>query len=372
MADNDPDAPVDEQQVPQDDALLAADAPTSDAPAESSNLPEGEATDIPPGDEDKARDYSAMRNAFMEASSVVPKSAAPGALTAELVGQNLSLLARTGNGLNHAYTRLEIHNKDITNLDILENYPHLRYLDMSDNRISDIDALSSLEYLLSLDLHSNSLRVIPAAIDKRKYLQQANFAKNSIERIDVVSWPMLGWLNISENQLTVLNLEEFSELVHLEARLNKLTHTSGIRAPKVQRMYLAQNQIRHLVDLDDKPNLILLHLRENFIETLDGINENLKSLSYLNLRGNRISSFDQIDHLAVLPNLKSLSLVENPITELPNYRLEIIMRLKKLERLDKDPVTEDEREEAEQYHLQLEKARKDAEDVHEDAAEEDH
>jgi hypothetical protein len=49
-------------------------------------------------------------------------------LTAEIVGQHISLLARTGNGLSHAYTRLEIQGKSITNIDILENYTHLRYL----------------------------------------------------------------------------------------------------------------------------------------------------------------------------------------------------------------------------------------------------
>ena len=49
-------------------------------------------------------------------------------LTQELVGQHISLLAKTGNGLSHAYTRLEVRGKGVTNIDVLESYPHLRYL----------------------------------------------------------------------------------------------------------------------------------------------------------------------------------------------------------------------------------------------------
>jgi hypothetical protein len=49
-------------------------------------------------------------------------------LTSELIAQHISLLARTGNGLSHAYTRLEIHDKKLTDIDVLENYVHLRYI----------------------------------------------------------------------------------------------------------------------------------------------------------------------------------------------------------------------------------------------------
>lgn len=275
-------------------------------------------------------------------------------LSAEIVANHISLLARTGNGLSHAFTKLEIHGQGITNLDLLEHYPHLRYLDLSDNSLNEIDSLSSLEYLLSIDLHGNKLKSIPAALDKRKYLQQANFAKNDIMKIEVVNWPMLGWLNLSENRLTQLKLEEFGELLHLEARANKLKHTGKINAPKIQRLYLAQNQIEKIIELEDKYSLLLIHLRDNQISDLSGFSERMKSLSYINLRGNLVASFDEVGKLAILPTLKALILQECPITQLSNYRLEVIMRLLKLERLDKEMITYEEREEANQYRIQLE------------------
>ena len=42
--------------------------------------------------------------------------------------KGLSVLARTGNGLSHAYTKLELHNTGATTIDAVEYYPHIRYI----------------------------------------------------------------------------------------------------------------------------------------------------------------------------------------------------------------------------------------------------
>lgn len=49
-------------------------------------------------------------------------------LTAEVISKGISLLAKTGNGLSYAYTKLELHALELTGIQILENYPHLRYV----------------------------------------------------------------------------------------------------------------------------------------------------------------------------------------------------------------------------------------------------
>ncbi|KAJ3386216.1 Leucine-rich repeat-containing protein 23 [Entophlyctis sp. JEL0112] len=266
-------------------------------------------------------------------------------LSAEMIGQHISLLARTGNGLSHAYTKLEMHGKSITNIDILENYVHLRYIDLAENSISDISSLASLEYLLSINFHSNKIRKIPANLDRRKYLQQANFAKNMIDSIEIVTWPMLAWLNLNENKLRSCKLQQFEELTHLEARANKITSMKEINARKLEKLYLAGNEIA-VFDLEDKPNLQVLHLRDNKIVSLQSIGESFKSLTYINLRNNLIDSLDEITRLGVVPNLKILNLTDNPVTKAANYRIETIYRCKNLEKLDKELVTDEEREEA--------------------------
>lgn len=72
-----------------------------------------------------------------ESSSVVGDSSSPATagtgkahvpLTSDMISLNLSVLARTGNGLNHAYVKLELHEKGITGVDGIDQFPHLRYV----------------------------------------------------------------------------------------------------------------------------------------------------------------------------------------------------------------------------------------------------
>ena len=139
------------------------------------------------------------------AETSAPESA-KNPLTADLVAQSISLLARTGNGLSYAYTRLEFHAKNVSDLDLLESYPHLRYVDVSENALVNIDGLKHLEYVLSLDVHGNMLTTVPASIDRRKYLQHANFSRNRIATWSVSRWPMLSWLNLNGKSTYLKNL----------------------------------------------------------------------------------------------------------------------------------------------------------------------
>ena len=58
-----------------------------------------------------------------------PAAPLPGKpLTKELVSSGISLLARTGNGISHAYTKLDIHGLEVDDITILKNFVHLRYV----------------------------------------------------------------------------------------------------------------------------------------------------------------------------------------------------------------------------------------------------
>jgi len=49
-------------------------------------------------------------------------------LNEELLSKNLKLLARTANGVSFAFTRLEIHDENLCDIDILQKFKHLRYV----------------------------------------------------------------------------------------------------------------------------------------------------------------------------------------------------------------------------------------------------
>ncbi|KAI8806352.1 hypothetical protein BJ742DRAFT_816567 [Cladochytrium replicatum] len=274
-------------------------------------------------------------------------------LTAEIISGGISLLGRTGNGLSFAYTRLDVKGKGVTSVEILEGYQHLRYVDLSENSIVDAKPLGALTYLLSIDLHKNNLRTIPMQLSECRYIQQANFSQNQIAQREFPKMPMVAWLNLSENSIRELNLENYYELQHLEVRGNKLVSTAGLlQSTKLQRLYMSGNHIVRVKGLEQLGMLTTLHLRGNAIENLEGFGAGLKALAYLNLRGNKIGAIEEVDKLAVLPGLRVLVLMENPIDQAPNYRVEVLVRLAnpklKLDRLDKSVVSEEEREEADQ------------------------
>jgi hypothetical protein len=50
------------------------------------------------------------------------------ALRPQLVHEGLSQIARTGDGLCHAFTKLQVSGKGVTSIEILAQYPHLRFL----------------------------------------------------------------------------------------------------------------------------------------------------------------------------------------------------------------------------------------------------
>jgi hypothetical protein len=80
-------------------------------------------------------------------------------------------------------------------------------------------------------------------------------------------------------------------------------------------------------------NAETLSLPVNKISTLAPF-ESCKHLQKLLLRNNQISSFDELNYLQNLPCLTTLSLIDNPIAQQPNYREIAIRKLPRLKMLD--------------------------------------
>ncbi|CAH2316659.1 centriolin isoform X1 [Pelobates cultripes] len=90
-----------------------------------------------------------------------------------------------------------------------------------------------------------------------------------------------------------------------------------------------------------------LNLAGNEIEHIPAwVGKKIRSLNSLNLKQNKISSLQDVSRLKTLKDLTSLFLVENPIANLPHYRLFTIFHLRSLDTLDGHPVTNLERQEA--------------------------
>lgn len=274
-------------------------------------------------------------------------------MTEETVGECLSLLCKTGDGLAHAFVRLDIHEREITDISILKAFIHLRYIDLSGNKLKDISSLSVLTHLLTLKADNNLL--VSAKLEEMPFLQIASFNKNKIKSLEGVNHPMLEHLSLNDNeinQISGLDPVKLSRLHTLELRGNKLETTEGVCLPNLKNLFLAANTIKKVEGMNRLQSLTTLHLRDNQLEALDGFVEDLKMLQYINFRGNNLTSLKELQKLQPLPMLRALVLSENPAAEEEDYRLEVLITLRKLERLDKEEYNDEEREEAEQIYEQ--------------------
>ncbi|XP_068609086.1 leucine-rich repeat-containing protein 23 [Brachionichthys hirsutus] len=267
-------------------------------------------------------------------------------LTRESISQGLSLLCHTGNGLGHVFVKLDLIDKRLNDITAISSYVHLRFLDVSNNHLTDLSPLASLTQLLWLKVDNNAVERPGNVFALLNYLQWLNLAANQITDLTDVAGPALETLNLTRNRIQRASLRGpcFANLVTLELRENHLDTTNGIDIPNLRHLYLAKNVIRRLEGLEKLERVTTLHLRDNQLETLDGLSPQMKCLKYLNVRGNSIKDESALQSLRVVSNsLQALVVSDNPLAETSDYRLNVLTLLPQLERLDKDAVSPEER-----------------------------
>lgn len=84
--------------------------------------------------------------------------------------------------------------RDLTDINILRAFIHLRYVDISENHLTDLSPLNALTHLLWLKADSNQLR--SARLNDLPYLQIASFSYNQIMDTEGISHPRLGSLDL--------------------------------------------------------------------------------------------------------------------------------------------------------------------------------
>ncbi|XP_063065633.1 leucine-rich repeat-containing protein 23 [Engraulis encrasicolus] len=297
-------------------------------------------------EEDGAKDLNVQEEQKSEQEYKFPRCE----LNQDMIKEGLSLLCRTGNGMSHAFVKLELVDRGLTDISILESFVHLRFIDLSNNHLTDLTPLAALTQLLWLKLDGNQVKTLRGRLQPLHYLQWFSLAKNRLTDLEGLSFPALETLNLIGNgihSIRGLQCHQLSNLVCLELRGNRLESTDGLYLPNLRRLYMAQNGIKKLEGLHKLERLTTLHLRDNQLKNLDGINSGLKALQYLNVRGNLIFDLSALNSLtAVADTLRALVLAENPVGEVDDYRLYVLSQLPLLERLDKDPVRDEEKADA--------------------------
>nr|CAH8823826.1 unnamed protein product [Trichobilharzia regenti] len=269
-------------------------------------------------------------------------------LTKEIIAECISLPYRLGYGFSHAYVKFDCSDKNLLDIELLRSYIHLRFIMMSNNFITDISPLSEIPNLMYLKADNNQI-TSAEPLKSLRYIEYLDLSSNKITTINNLTFLHLKHFKANDNAIATLksendaNLssEQFPALHTLELRGNRLVTLSGIDDMiNLKTLYCAENMLRRLEGISGLKSLVRLHLRDNRITTLSGFTESLTSLEYINLRGNQVFKFSEVRHLGCLPSLKFLSLIDNPITEKDDYRQMVIGMVNKLQRLDKQRVSD--------------------------------
>ncbi|KAM5145706.1 centriolin [Mantella aurantiaca] len=170
------------------------------------------------------------------------------------------------------------------------------------------------------------------------------------------------------------NLEKCEKLEVLNLSSNLLEKIEKLeKQSRLRELNLSHNRISKIEGLEHMYNLQKLNLAGNEIEHIPvWFGKKMKSLTTLNLKQNKIFSLQDVSRLKTLKDLTSLFLADNPVANLPHYRLYIIFHLRSLNVLDGQPITNQERQEAherlnieevEKLERDLEKKVKEIEDL---------
>lgn len=104
---------------------------------------------------------------------------------------------------NHAVKKiLNLIQRGLTDISLLKNYIHLRFIDLSNNNLKDISALNGLLHVLTLKCDSNKLT--SAKLDPMPYLQMASFSDNEIKSTQGICHPKLESLNLNSKISTFI------------------------------------------------------------------------------------------------------------------------------------------------------------------------
>lgn len=102
---------------------------------------------------------------------------------------------------------------------------------------------------------------------------------------------------------------------------------------------LSDNELRKLGNFSYLDRLTSLILTNNRIKHLSDLSETLPNIENIFLMNNKIAEIKEVAKLGTCKKLERLVLVNNAVTEVPNYRVQVIAAVPSLRVLDFGKVT---------------------------------
>lgn len=205
-------------------------------------------------------------------------------------------VSRTQNEKEKHPDRISLDRRGLTHVPVIEAEPRLRLLSLQHNLISDLETLSKQKFptLVFLDVYDNQLEQIKS-LDILENLRVLLMGKNRIKKIE--------------------GLESLKRLEVLDLHGNQIGQVSGLASlQELKVLNLAGNQIRNIgvKDLQGLDSLQELNLRRNRLRKVLGCGD-MNNLGKLFLSNNDLQSVEDISSIAKSPNIKEISIDNNPV-----------------------------------------------------------
>ncbi|KAF7547689.1 hypothetical protein G7046_g8929 [Stylonectria norvegica] len=222
------------------------------------------------------------------------------------------------NGLGHlegvpcSVRQLKVSQNMLTELTAWDHLMNLQYLDISGNEVKSLSALKNLVHLRSIKADNNQLTSLDG-LDLHDGLLSLRARDNLIEVVDFAGIKMnrLTELDLGGNRITsVRNLELLPSLARLRLTKNRLESFAVKNNNKTLRQLdLSDNQLTSL-DISNLPNLHSLHADRNSICDMSGFSR-ARRLDSLSLREQQGSDRIDLSFLSTAYEIRKLFLSGN-------------------------------------------------------------
>ncbi len=219
-------------------------------------------------------------------------------------------------------TALYIHNRGLREVPVaIQHFRNLRVLVLSANQLTELPSfLRDFPALEHLDISQNQIIAWPEILSHLPSLRQLHLSGNPIARFwqKMPAWPNLEVLHLDEMQLKQYpeSIAECPKLRRLSLRANHLRSAlPDWSMLPLEHLQLAKNRFRDWPVSGPLPQLQVLDLSQNKLETCIPREGNLLNLEQLLLGNNRIS--DLPSNFQSLPALRTLDVSKNRLSTLP-------------------------------------------------------
>ncbi len=230
-----------------------------------------------------------------------------------LAAEGGKLAVRIGKGeIQHLEVGTDIKKMEpITLRPELDNAPIAIYgdllaIDCKNAKLTDVSFIKA-DKLKLLDLSENQLTKLN--IFECKNLEFVYCMNNQLKEFYAGEHNNLGELNLSFNKLSEINLSKFPKLKHFSCDKNKITALNLTKNPLIEELYCKKNKLKELV-INNLAKLKGFSCESNELGSIDLSNASL--LEKLYAKDNKLESID----LSKSKNLKEINLSQNPIKTL--------------------------------------------------------